>query len=180
VRQRVTAGGHIEAATPAEVSEIVGASNKGMIAVDRIRAAATVTLGPTGIGQDEIYKVPAGMKFAARRVSIKSSVDGGDPFNVNVLGALAGEYISYLRAGQFISFAMPINVNQKVALPGVETWGDQQGPNLVNGEVFEVYANLSGFGATFQNAVLDVNLEGLLYEVPGVPNRLERYARSSS
>jgi hypothetical protein len=179
VRQRVTAGGHIETATPAEVSEIVGASNKGMIAVDRIRAAATVTLNSAGVGQDEIYKVPAGMKFAARRVSIKSSVDGGDPFNAQYLGALANEYITYLRSGQFISFAMPTHLTLKIALPGVETWGDQQGPNLVNGEVFEVYANLAGFGATFQNAVLDVNLEGLLYEVPGVPNRVERYARSS-
>lgn len=128
--------------------------------VTRIRATETIQLDATGSGQDEVYKVPMGYEFAARRVTL--DIGGAtDPSTGNVPLNVAGKFVAYLRSGARIEYAVPISPNTAPQVPGVQTWAKEQGPYLRNGEVFEVQAK----GLT-ASAVLTVVLEGLLTRPP--------------
>jgi hypothetical protein len=77
----------------------------------------------------------------------------------------AGKYIKYTRSGIFTAYAMPEAPTGLFQVPGVESWGEQQGPTLRNGEVFEL--QILGLTAL---ASLTVELQGLLVG-PKVDNR---------
>ena len=153
--QRIAHGATIETATPSEVAEIVNAVRQPERKL-RVRAAATVQLNAAGVGEDDVYKVPLGMEFAVRRVFLNIT-GASDPSTGNVPLNVAGKYVAYLRSGALIEYAVPISPNVAPQVPGTQTWGDQQGPYLRNGEVFQVVT----LGLT-ANAVLDVQIEGIL------------------
>jgi hypothetical protein len=154
-KQRIMHGAVLDIVTPDEVVKLIPRPPE----VSRIRATQQVALNLAGGGQDEVYKVPAGFEFGARRVTAYLSVTDPTTGAVQLTGA--GKGLAYLRSGAFIEWGQPA-YGGTVQVPGVQTWGAEQGPYLRNGEVFEVMA----FGLT-GSAILTVVLEGLLRR-PGV------------
>ncbi len=154
MRQPVVPGGTIDALTPEEAVELLRASYREEVE-ERVRAPATIQLDVNGNGVDEVYSPPVGFEFEARRVQIDLS-SAADPATGNVALNAAGKTVEYLRSGQRIEWGQP-QYGAAVQVPGVQTWGDEQGPYIRNGEVFEVRAR----GLT-ANATLDVTVEGIL------------------
>lgn len=156
-RQTIRHGSSVDFATPAEVLAIV----QGAITsrnVSRVRAPANIALDANGNGQDEVYPCPVGMEFVVRRVTLDLS-SATDPSTGNVPLNVAGKYVQYLRSGTPIEYGVPASPNAAPQVPGVQTWGSEQGPYLRNGEVFEV--KVVGLTAA---AILRVTVEGILYE----------------
>lgn len=154
MKTRIVPGAEIDIPTADEIVKLIPRP----LQVTRIRAAASVLLGATGAGDDEVYKVPAGMELAVRRVVITLTGNvPNDPNTGNVLLNAAGKFVAYMRSGQLIEYGQPA-YGAAIQVPGVQTWGDQQGPYLRNGEVFGVVA--AGLTA---NTSLSVYVEGLLY-----------------
>jgi len=149
-QQRIVHGAMIEAVTPDEIVKLIPRPQD----INRIRATQQVQMDTTGSGRDEVYKVPTGMEFAARRVSMYLTIN--DPTTGAVTLSGAGKGVAYMRSGQFIEWAQP-QYGAAIQVPGVQTWGSEQGPYLRNAEVFEVFA--IGFAAS---AILTVVLEGIL------------------
>lgn len=140
MRMKMEHGAMLDIATPDEVARIVAASTRAMLdesKVQIVRTAQVVQLDGNGNGQVEVYKVPMGMEFGLRRVSlgITTVVDPNTGIPINTVG----KYIEYLRAGTRIDYGQP-SYGAAYQIPGAETWGEQQGPFLKNGEVFEVKA----------------------------------------
>lgn len=158
MQQRVYHGAMIDAVTPDEMVKMFLTDRRSRW--ERVRAPASLPLNASGAGGGDIYKCPTGMEFAARRVvfTLTGTVPS-DPNTGNVLLTAAGKYIAYMRGGyqgELIEYAQP-QYGAAVQVPGVQTWGEQQGPYIRNGEVFAVL--VAGLTA---NLVLNVYLEGLL------------------
>lgn len=152
--QVIRPGKPVNFVTPDEMAAMIARPRQ----VSRIRAAETIQLNASGIGQDEVYKVPMGQEFAVRRITLTLTGNApNDPNTGNVLLNAAGKFVAYLRSGHLIEYGQP-QYGAAIQVPGVQTWGDQQGPYLRNGEVFEVYA--AGLTASLS---LSVYLEGILY-----------------
>lgn len=128
-----------------------------------IDAPASVTLDATGSGDIAVYKCPMGYEFFSRRVTMLLNT-AADPSSGQVVLNVAGTYVRYSRSDQLGEFAQP-QYGSAVQIPGVQTWGDQQGPYMQNGQVLKVHA--SGLTA---NAQLTVILEGILKR-PGMGGR---------
>ena len=155
MEQTIRHGAKINAATPDEV-----AAEVQKVRIDReqrthIRAGAQVQLDATGSGVVEVYKVPLGDHFSARRIFLTLNTIAANP-NTNGTQWGTGRWAEYRRSGTLLSYANT-TWNNLYGLPGSETWGDQQGPELENGEVFEI----AMFGVT-ASALLIVMLEGIL------------------
>ena len=157
MRQAIKPGGTIDVATPAEIAALLPQSDEAK----RVRAPANVQLDAAGSGQDEVYTVPAGYRFEVRRVvlTLRGNVPA-DPNTGNVLLNAAGKYVAYLRSGSLIEYGQP-QYGAAIQVPGVQTWGRQQGPYLANKETFEVVA--AGLTAS---VILTVYMEGILYKEP--------------
>lgn len=153
MRQAIIPGGTIEALTPEEAVELLRATYREDVQT-RIRAAGTVTLDGTGGGTEEVYTPPAGFEFEARRVSL--DLDTATDPGTGQVALGAGKTVEYLRSGTRIEWGQP-QFGAAVQVPGVQTWGDEQGPYIRNGETFEV--RVRGFTA---NAHLGVTVEGIL------------------
>lgn len=157
-RQRITHGAVIDFVTPDELVKMVPRPPQRT----RMRVEAQVMLNAAGNGQVEVYSIPAGYAFEARRVSL--NIGGStDPSTGNVPLNVAGKFVAYLRSGSLIEYAVPVSPNAVPQVPGAQNWGAEQGPYLRNKEVFEVQAQ----GLT-PNQMLTVILEGILY-LAGVP-----------
>lgn len=148
-------GTTLETATPDEVRTIIAEAHKRS-APKRVRANAIVLLDASGNGQAEVYTIPVGFQFEARRVFLDLDT-ASDPSTGNVALNVAGKAVDYLRSGTRIEYAVPFGPNAASQIPGVQTWGSEQGPYFRNGEVFEVRAR----GLT-ANARLSVTVEGIL------------------
>jgi hypothetical protein len=118
----------------------------------RVRATGMVVLDATGSGIIELYTVPLGMEFRARRVMVNLNT-ATDPSTGNVPLNVGGKYVAYQRSGTLISYGIPLSPNAIPQVPGVETWGEEQGPYTQNGEVFEVAAKGLTAAATFEAVV---------------------------
>jgi hypothetical protein len=153
--QQVVPGGSIEALTPHEAAQLFEAAYRENVE-ERVRAAATIILDATGSGEDDVYSPPLGFEFEVRRVSVDLS-SATDVGTGNVALA-AGHTLEYLRGvgGTRIEWAQP-QFGAAVQVPGVQTWGAEQGAYIRNGETFAVRAK----GLT-ANASLDITVEGLL------------------
>jgi hypothetical protein len=154
MRQTVTPGGTIEALTPDEAAELLQANYRQDVE-ERVRAAGTIALDVNGNGTEEVYNPPVGFEFEARRISLDLSTST-DPATGNVTLNAAGKTVEYLRSGTRIEWGQPA-YGAAVQVPGVQSWGDEQGPYIRNGEVFEV--RVRGLTAS---ATLDVTVEGIL------------------
>lgn len=150
-QQRIMHGATVDFVTPDEIYKLIPRPPE----FTRIRVTSQVTLNAAGNGQVEVYKVPSGYEFAARRVSMYLSIT--DPTTGAVALNAAGKGVAYQRSGAFIEWGQP-QYGSAVQIPGVQTWGREQGPYLRNAEVFEVAA----LGLT-ASVVLTVVLEGLLH-----------------
>jgi hypothetical protein len=154
----------IETLTPGEARAMLAAITE-RDRPQRVRATQLVKLDGTGAGQVEVYSVPIGFEFEARRVTLDLDT-ASDPSTGNVALNVAGKYVAYQRSGTRIEYAVPGSPAGIASVPGVQTWGDQQGPYLRNGEVFEARA----VGLT-ANALLTCTVEGILRRAPGDSGR---------
>lgn len=156
MRTTLKHGAVLEAATPAEIEAMLTARRDSRADARRMRIDQMVQLDGAGNGQVEVYGIPVGYQFEARRVALDLDT-AADPSTGNVALNVAGRAIEYLRSGTRIEYANPMGPNAVAQVPGVQTWGEEQGPYLRNGEVFEVKAR--GLTAL---ARLNVTLEGIL------------------
>lgn len=164
MRAKIVPGAELEVLTPGEAAELLAAQYREDVE-ERVRAAATVTLDGAGNGEDEVYTPPLGMEFEARRISCDLST-ATDPGTGQVaLGA--GKTVEYLRGvgGTRIEWGQP-TFGAAVQVPGSQSWGDEQGPYIRNGETFAVRAKGLTAGAT-----LDVTVEGILRKPARAPDR---------
>jgi hypothetical protein len=153
MRQRIVPGAEVEFVTPDELMKLIPRPEQ----ITRIRVPATILLNAAGGGDDEVYKVPAGYEFYVRRVVLTLTGNvPNDPNTGNVALNIAGRFVAYMRGNQLIEYGQPTYGNV-IQVPGVQTWGDEQGPMLANGEVFGVIA--AGLTAS---VMLSVYVEGLL------------------
>lgn len=153
MKQRIVPGAEIDFLTQDELFKLIQRPTQ----ITRVRAPGSITLDASGNGDDEIYKVPAGYEFQIRRVvCTMTGAVPNDPNTGNVLLNAAGKFVAYMRSGQLIEYGQP-QYGAAIQVPGVQTWGDEQGPYLRNGEVFGVLAR--GLTAATQ---LSVYVEGLL------------------
>ena len=153
MRQRVAPGKDLDILTPDEFVQLMPRPREET----RIRVGETVVLDANGNGKVDVYKVPMGYEFRVRRVSVDLST-ATDPSTGNVPLNVAGKFVAYLRSGTRIEYAVPTSPNVAPQVPGVQTWGAEQGPYLRNAEVFQVQAQ----GLTAAPASLDVLVEGIL------------------
>lgn len=148
-------GVELETLTPDELrATLSGLAEQNR--AQRVRASQAVALDAAGAGMDEVYTVPMGWEFEARRVSLDLDT-ATDPSTGNVPLNVAGRSVEYLRSGVRIEYGVPQGPNVAPQVPGIQSWGDEQGPYLRNGEVFEVRAR----GLT-ANSRLMVTVEGIL------------------
>lgn len=156
--QTLVPGAKLDIVSRNEVKQLLEEYARQSPPQDRVRAAESVTLDATGAAKVDVYKVPAGMRFEARRVVIDMG-DASDVARNSVNLSAAGVSAQYLRSGTRIEWALPVSQEGGFRVPGVETWGAQQGPSLVNGEVFQVQVLLGGGKAGVTMTVL---VEGVL------------------
>lgn len=141
----------MEFATPDEIAALIPRPFEET----RIRETQQVLLDAGGNGTIQSYEVPAGYRFEVRRVTLWIGAIS-DPNTAPVALNVAGKGVAYQRSGQFIEFGQP-QYGAAVQVPGVQTWGDQQGPYLQNKEVFQVRA----IGLTAA-VILTSTVEGIL------------------
>ena len=154
MRQRIHQGAVIDAVTPDEIVKLIPRP----LQRTRIRATETGVLDGSGNGTLDVYKVPIGYEFEVRRVTLNLSTASDPATGEVVLGA--GKYVVYTRSGQFSEYGQP-EFGSQVQVPGIQTWGAEQGMYLRNGEMFQVKA----VGLT-ADATLTVVLEGSLARPP--------------
>lgn len=154
-------GAIFDIANREEIEELLKQYQTRQDTRERVRAGATLVLDANGIAQEEVYSVPIGFEFEARRVfmDLSSVTESTLPVGtINLSGA--GLSVQYMRSGTRIEWANPASpVGSGGRVPGTQTWGSQQGPYLRNGEVLEVRAVL---GAGHAGDTLIVMLEGIL------------------
>lgn len=153
MRQILKPGHPVDFLTPAEAEAMLPPLPHQ---VTRIRAPQTIQLDASGNGIDNVYEVPIGYEFALRRIVLTLTGNAPSDPTVGAVAMAAGHWVAYLRSGSLIEYAMP-QWTTLYQVPGVQTWGDQQGPYLRNGEVLQVQAA----GLT-TSGVLNAYAEGLL------------------
>lgn len=161
MRQRIIHGAYIDMLTPDELVKFIPRAPQ----VTRIRATETALLaaGTGASGVFDVYKVPSGAEFAIRRVTFDlSSVTGATLAASAVPINIPSSFIKYLRSGTLIEYAVPIGPALTAKVPGAQTWGDEQGPYMRNGEVFQIDCAL--ITAPGPGSQLTVTVEGLLTE----------------
>lgn len=158
-RQRIVHGAFVDMVTPDEMYKMIPRP----LEVTRIRAAESIELdaaGTTG-GAFSIYKCPIGMEFEARRITLELGNVPGVLLGTSIALNTPGQFVEYLRSGTHIAFGCPTGPagSSPSRVPGSETWGDQQGPYIRNGEVFQILAALAAASA---GVSFTVTVEGLL------------------
>lgn len=136
----------------------------------RVRIPASGTTDPVdGSGFITLYSVPPGFTLEVRRLQFDGSWCKADGTNLATTGAVplvsGGMSVQYLRSGRRIEWGNPGGIPPVTGgcVPGVQTWGEEQGPFLQGGEVFQVQYRLNQ--ASARNGVLLVTLEGILSKV---------------
>jgi hypothetical protein len=179
MKQRLSPGGTLEAATPEEIQKLIETGLPAVPFSRRIRARQTFVLDANGnlggaslgtIQPLTVYKVPMGYSFEARRVTFNLNSAQGPTFPTTGVLALSSAasavWAAYFRSSEFVCFANPSSANG-ASIPGVESWGDQQGLYLQNGETFDIAVNGK---AAIALAAMTVELEGILTDQFGGDN----------
>lgn len=160
MKQRIIHGAMLEIPTADEIVNLIPRPPRET----RVRAPEQMTLDATGTGAVDIYKVPTGAEFDLRRVQFElGTVVGGNLGTAGINLITVGNFCRYLRSGTPVGWALPANSLGTAAgrIPGVETWGAEQGPYLRGGEVFSV--QICG-GAVNAGNTISITAEGILYE----------------
>lgn len=128
----------------------------------RIRVPAAGILGAFSRLYLPVYTVPVGYVFDGRRIAFDMAdiaFDGSDLLAQSAPLADPSSTLEYLRSGLRIEWGNPQNpcYPGQGAVPGLQNWGEDEGPHLTGGETFEVKMRLSTGG--FRIIVL---LEGIL------------------
>lgn len=161
MRTKLIHGAILDTASRKEVEELLKQYTTRQDTRERVRASAVITLDANGVGQDEVYGPPPGWELEIRRVQVDLQSVNETNFPAGSIPlSTAGVSLQYLRSGTRIQWGNPESgAGAGGRVPGLETWGAEQGPYLRNGEVFEVRAVL---GAPVANQVLSIYMEGIL------------------
>lgn len=160
MQQRIIHGAIIDILTPDELVHLLPRPPRQT----RMRPTADVILDATGAGQVDVYKIPMGAEFDLRRVQFElSTVTGGNLGTAGISLVTVGNFCRYTRSGTPVGWALPVNSlgTGNGRIPGVETWGAEQGPYLRGGEVFGV--SIAGGAANAGNTIT-ITAEGILHE----------------
>jgi hypothetical protein len=147
-KQRVIHGAMLDIPTVGDIAKVVGVKEEPRRIM--MRMGASMILDGTGSGTETVYEVPMGSEFGLRRIELTlGSIVDPNSNAVNL--ATAGAYIILQRSGTLMEYLAPKGPSvYNAALPGVQSWGDEQGPFLRNGEALEVRAFGLGAGASLQ------------------------------
>lgn len=135
---KITHGATIEVPSVLEIAGVFAAIPKGE-QLTQVRVTESGIVKADGIVTVDVYQCPLGYEFFARRIFIDESIANGTPNGGTMIGA--NSWVTYMRSGTRIGYALLANSVdgfEEYGCPGVETWGDQQGPMIRNGEVFQV------------------------------------------
>lgn len=155
-QQRVTAGGTLDIPSLDEIANLMlGGPLRQRVVAKQVIQLNNVGNGSTGVDTEDLYTVPAGMFFEARRISFNLNT-ATDPNTGNVALNVTGKYISLLRSGEWMEYANPSSAAGVPSIPGAQSWAKEQGPYLQNQQVFQVAC----VGLT-ANASVTVILEGV-------------------
>src|SRR6266498_330580 len=158
-KTQIRHGATIEAATRDEVEELLRQYTTRQRTRERVRAPVTTQLDANGAATIGVYDVPSGFELEVRRVQFDLGSVTETTFSASaVLLNAAGVSVQYLRSGLRIEWGAPSSPNG-ITVPGIQTWGSEQGPYLRNGEAFQVKVN---FGAALGGVTLTVSMEGIL------------------
>lgn len=166
MQQRIVHGAFVDMLTPDELYKAIKRPERKT----RIRVPYAIELdaaGSTGNAPFPLYKVPIGASFEARRINFElGNVNGLNIVTASISLATVGPptaWIEYLRSGQHIEWAYPISPlgSNLGRVPGIQTWGDEQGPFISNGDVFQINCALTAASA---GTSLSGVLEGILTE----------------
>lgn len=149
-------GSQFDAVTLEEITELFTRSPSETGRMRIPKAIGTDASGNIALGAGDIYTVPAGCKFQVRRVVFTFTGNAPSDPNAGNVALTAGHWIAYLRSNSLIEYAQP-GYGAAVQVPGVQTWGSEQGPELSPKEIFGVTA--VGLTAATQ---LTVYVEGIL------------------
>lgn len=154
MKQRIVHGAFVDMVTPDELYRAIPRPES----TTRVRSPGSINLNGVGSGIADVYKVPIGFEYELRRVVLSpTGTNDADPSTTHVVFA-AGIYVAYLRSGQLIEYAQT-QYGAAFQVPGTQSWGEEQGPYLRNGEVLQIKA--VGLAA-FANSVLSCYAEGIL------------------
>jgi hypothetical protein len=153
-RQRIIHGAHLEIPTIEDIAAVVGVKEEPRRIM--IRASASMVMDANGNGVETVYEVPMGSEFGVRRLELTLGAVV-DPVGNSVNLSAAGSYVALQRSGTLVEYLAPAGPTGHASIPGVQSWGDEQGPFLRNGEALEIRAVGLGVGASLQ-----VFLQGVL------------------
>lgn len=157
MRQRIVHGAFVDMVTPDELYRALPRPRQKT----RMRVPMAFKLDAAGVlSNGEIYKCPIGHQFEVRRIVVVLSGNNAnsDPSSGPILLNAAGKWAAYLRSGQLLEYA-GLSYGSSLQIPGSQTWGDEQGPYIQNGETFGLFLN-AGIGVA--NTELSAYLEGIL------------------
>lgn len=128
---------------------------------ERVRATAVVVLDANGLGEVNVYTAEPGWELEVRRLFFDNSVASeGNLAAGSINLSTPGQAVQYLRSGTRIEWGNPIGPLATTGrIPGTQTWGNEQGPYLRNGEVFQVRLLA---GVAFALSTLTVTMEGII------------------
>lgn len=174
MRTLIKPGSPIETLTPDEARDIIQQEYRKQV-FQHVRAEGTAKMDATGTGQVDAYTCPMGFEFECRRILIEG--DAG-LFWLKALPALGQggpsqlvNPLEYMRSGESIGIPTVSNVIKTAVpqdevwwlFPHLDTWGDQQGPYIRNGETLSL--NLRGL-INSANLTIQVTVEGLQRRPP--------------
>ena len=146
-KQRVVHGATLDIPSVEDIVTAIGGKQEPQRIM--IRASASLVLDATGSGVEPVYEVPMGCEFGLRRIEITLGAVV-DPVANAVNLSVAGAYAALQRSGTLMEYLAPTGPTGHAAIPGVQSWGDEQGPFLRNGEVLEVRGVGLGAGNSLQ------------------------------
>lgn len=157
MRQRIIHGAFVDMLTPDEFYKAI----QRPVVESRIRAPFSINLDANGAGDGIAYKVPTGGEFALRRVTFELTNITEANFQANSINLnAAGLFVRYFKGDAPLQWGIPASSLGVGRIPGYESWGDEQGSYLRNGEVFRIKVGLGAAGAA--NSTLSGTVEGIL------------------
>jgi hypothetical protein len=179
MQHTIVPGMKIESLTADETRDLIRQEFRTEVK-QRVRAEGTGKADNNGTVTVDVYAVPVGFEFELRRINL--ACDGGYSWGKVIPdGGGAGSTtivpIEYLRSGESICRAEVDKYFDTAApteqtwylFPHVETWGDQQGPYLRNGEILQVaFRALNNLISGGVGLNVQVTAEGLLRRPPPI------------
>src|SRR3954466_8957363 len=126
--QKIIPGAQLDVVSRGELEELLRQYQVRQETRSRVRAPENVVLDAAGIGQVDVFTVPIGYELEVRRVQVDLNTASESNFAAGSINlTAAGVSLQYLRSGTRIEWALPVSPLGNFRVPGLETWGSEQG-----------------------------------------------------